>query len=104
MWLGDARRQAALSISGGNRQDTGRTCCCLASAAMAWHRPVAVDAAIGAWILAYSTSPCAARAGSVVTRHAKRERVLFAPVRERRSQTMKLTLKHVVAAIILVLS
>src|ERR1019366_1258948 len=51
MWLGDVRLKAALSTSGRDRRDTGRTCCCLASAAMAWHRPPVGGGAIGAWNL-----------------------------------------------------
>src|ERR1035437_788201 len=51
MWLGDVRLKAALSTSGRDRRDTGRTCCGLASAAMAWHRPPVGGGAIGAWNL-----------------------------------------------------
>src|ERR1035437_4959976 len=51
MWLGDVRLKAALSTSGRDRRGTGRTCCCLASAAMAWHRPPVGGGAIGAWNL-----------------------------------------------------
>jgi hypothetical protein len=44
------------------------------------------------------------RAGSTAPRLGIRDIILLAPARERRSQTMKLTLKHAVAAIFLVLS